>query len=348
MKILVAGGAGYIGSSLVPALIKYGYEVDVIDLLWFGNHLPSGIRIIQKDLMECTEEDLTGYDQVIFLAGLSNDPMAEYSPSQNFINNGALPSYLAYLAKKAKVKRFIYASSCSVYGFTEDRLYDETSPTISNYPYGISKLQGEWGSLQQKEDDFSVIALRQGTISGFSPRMRFDLIVNTMFKTALTEKKITVSNFSIWRPIYDIRDAVSAFLLAIQANASINGVFNVTSDNYTVGQVASLVKSEVEKRTGERITLDIKNIQDFRNYKVNIEKAKSYLGFHPLYSIEDTIADLFEQLESFEDFENDNYYNIRIFKKLQKQADFDRKQAYKIPEYSFENLQNSKETFVLR
>jgi len=317
MKILLAGGAGYIGSVLAPALIDHGYDVEVIDALWFGCHLPKEVKVIDKELFECKKEDFDGYDQVIFLAGLSNDPMAEFNPAKNFVDNGALPSYLAYKAKKAGVKRFIYASSCSVYGYTVDRLYDEESPTVSNYPYGISKLQGERGVLQMQDDSFSVIAIRQGTISGFSPRMRFDLIVNTMFKTAVVEKKIMVSNPSIWRPVYDIRDAANAFVRAVQANYSINGVFNATSDNYTVGQVADLVKYEVEKKTGDKIRLNIKNIQDFRNYKVSINKARTYLGFQPLYTIKDIIDNLFDHMESFGDFEKDEFYNIRTFKKLQ-------------------------------
>ena len=172
MKLLIAGGAGYVGSALIPKLLDRGYKVDVVDLFWFGNHLPRQVGILNKDIFQLTEEDLEPYDQVVFLAGLSNDPMAEYSPSKNFVFNAAAPSYLAYTAKKAKVKRYIYASSCSVYGYTENELYDETRPVSSTYPYGISKLQGEQAALQLVDDNFSVISLRKGTISGYSPRMR--------------------------------------------------------------------------------------------------------------------------------------------------------------------------------
>src|SRR6195256_944402 len=111
MKILIAGGAGYIGCALVPKLQERGYEIEVLDLLWFGNKLPSGTKIIEKDIFDLQEIDLKEYEQVIFLAGLSNDPMAEFSPSKNFIYNAAAPAYLAYTAKKAKIKRYIYASS---------------------------------------------------------------------------------------------------------------------------------------------------------------------------------------------------------------------------------------------
>jgi nucleoside-diphosphate-sugar epimerase len=316
MKILVAGGAGYLGSVLVPMLIEHGYEVDVIDLLWFGNHLPENVNVTQKELFHCTIDDLGSYEQIVFLAGLSNDPMAEYNPAKNFIDNGALPSYVAYLAKAAGVRRFIYASSCSVYGYTVDKLYDEESPASSAYPYGISKLQGERGVLQLLDSDFSVISLRQGTVSGFSPRMRFDLIVNTMFKTAMTQKKVIVNNPSIWRPIFHVRDAANAFLRAIQASYAISGVFNVTSDNFTVGQVGDLVMNEVQKRTGEKIKMEIYSREDYRNYKISIEKAKTYLGFTPISSITDIIDDLYDHLDSYGDYEQDEYYNIRTFKKI--------------------------------
>jgi nucleoside-diphosphate-sugar epimerase len=316
MKILVAGGAGYIGSRLVPALLKQGYEVDVIDLLWFGNNLPENIKVIKKDLFDCKEEDLKGYDQVIFLAGLSNDPMAEFSPAKNFIDNAALPAYLAFQAKKAKVKRFIYASSCSVYGQANNKYYDENDPVNSDYPYGISKLQGERGCCQLQDDDFSVIALRQGTVCGFSPRMRMDLIVNTMFKTAMTDNKIVINNASIWRPIFDIRDAVDAYSRAIVADRAISGVFNVASGNYTIQQVGEAVKKEVERLAGRRIDMEIKNIQDFRNYRVDTNKAQKILGFQPESKIEDIVDDLYRHLKEIGDFDQDKYYNIRIFKKL--------------------------------
>src|SRR5260370_15367126 len=109
MKLLIAGGAGYVGSTLIPKLLDRGYKVDVVDLFWFGNHLPRQVGVLNKDIFTVTVEDLKAYDQVIFLAGLSNDPMAEYSPSKNFIFNAAAPAYLGYIAKIAKVKRFIYA-----------------------------------------------------------------------------------------------------------------------------------------------------------------------------------------------------------------------------------------------
>ena len=142
MKIMVAGGAGYIGSMLVPYLLEHGYEVDVIDSLWFGNRLPNSVKVIQKDLFDCQKEDFVGYDQMIFLAGLSNDPMAEFNPSLNFRSNGALPSYLAYVAKLVGVKRFIYGSSCSVYGYTVNRTLRRRKPSYLQLPLRHFEVAG--------------------------------------------------------------------------------------------------------------------------------------------------------------------------------------------------------------
>ena len=316
MRLLIAGGAGYLGSRLIPGFLERGYRVDVVDLFWFGNHLPRQVGILNKDIFQLTTEDLEPYDQVIFLAGLSNDPMAEYSPSKNFVFNAAAPAYLGYIAKIAKVKRYIYASSCSVYGYTENELFDETRPVSSSYPYGISKLQGEQAVMQLVNDEFSVISLRKGTISGYSPRMRLDLIINTMFKTAMRDRVITVNNPSIWRPILGIEDACTAYIRAIEANASISGVFNIASGNHTVGEVADLIRNAIHERLDIRVNLNIKHIQDFRNYKVSIEKAANVLSFHPASSVKSIVNNLIENMDKFNDWDNPTYSNITTFQHL--------------------------------
>lgn len=316
MKILVVGGAGYVGSMLVPKLLERGYDVEVDDLLWFGNQLPAGAVVTQRDLFDIQAEDLKKYDQVLFLAGLSNDPMAEYSPARNFIENGSAPSYLAYISKIAGVRRFIYGGSCSVYGYTVNELYNEECPTVSMYPYAISKLQGERGCLQLQDEKFSVICFRKGTISGYSPRMRLDLIVNTMFKTAVAEKMINVNNPSIWRPILAMQDAVSAYIRAVEAPSEISGVFNIASGNYTVGEVADYVQDGVREYLGIKARINIKHVQDFRNYKVSFHRAMDILSFKPASDVRAIIRDLATNLEKFRDFDNSHYYNIRIFKEI--------------------------------
>jgi len=320
MRILVAGGAGYIGSAIVPKLLNRGYEVDVVDLLWFGSHLPKEVNVMTKDVFDLKPDDLSGFRQVIFLAGLSNDPMAEFSPSMNFIYNAAAPAYLAYISKQAKVRRFIYAGSCSVYGYTVDELYDEASPAISQYPYGISKLQGEKAVLQLSDETFSAICFRQGTVSGYSPRMRFDLIVNTMFKTSIQNKEIIVNNPSIWRPILSIQDACDAYVRAVESSEDISGIFNIASGNYTVGETADIVKSILESTLGLKIKMLIHHNHDLRNYKVSIEKAMNVLSFKPNHDVASIVKELSKHKDHFGDFSNPMYYNIKVFQELKRSA----------------------------
>src|SRR5579884_1599667 len=317
MRILVAGGAGYLGCVLIPKLLQRGHDVEVVDLFWFGNSLPRHIRVINKDIFDITVRDLAVYDQVVFLAGLSNDPMADFSPSKNFIFNAAAPAYLAYISKRAGVRRYVYASSCSIYGFTENKLYDETCPTLAQYPYGISKLQGEQAVMQLADREFSTIALRKGTISGYSPRMRFDLIINTMFMNAMKNGIITVNNPAIWRPILGIADAANAYVCALEAERNISGVFNIASVNHTVGEVADLVKTEIEQKLLTPVKLNVRNMQDGRNYKVSIDKAKALLGFEPQDDVPSIVTSLVDNIRTIRDWDNPVYYNIQTLMTLE-------------------------------
>ena len=203
-----------------------------------------------------------------------------------------------------------------MYGYTEDKLYDETSPAVSNYPYGISKLQGEQAVMQMIDEQFSVISFRQGTVSGHSPRMRLDLIVNTMFKHAMLKGEITVNNPAIWRPILSIHDAVMAYIRAIEADKSISGIFNIASGNFTVGEVGDLVRTVIEQRMQKKIKLTIKHIEDYRNYKVSFEKARNVLSIKPRHDIDAIVGDLIDNFENFKDLENPGYSNIEVFKSL--------------------------------
>ena len=313
MKILIAGGCGYVGTQLTKTLKERNHDVTIVDLEWFGNY--TGQNTIKKDIFDLTAEELTGFDCVVFTAGLSNDPMADYSPAKNFIHNAACPSYLAYIAKKAGVKKFIYASSCSVYGFTDNKFSTETDITITQHPYGISKLQGERGVLQIADENFKVIALRKGTVCGYSPRMRLDLVLNIMFKNAVSNNMITVNNPEIWRPILSIQDAIQAYTNAIEIDAPL-GTYNVFSDNYQIKELAEIVKNKVEKFINKTIEIKTLNVHDVRNYKVSLKKAKEFLMFKPEYKSEEIVEDLILNYNKFSDFDNDLYYNINIFKNI--------------------------------
>ena len=316
MKVLIAGGAGFIGTKLSNALNELGHEVTVVDYFWFGDKLDSGVIKFKKDLTTLQESDLEGFDAVVFLAGLSNDPMANFNPKKNFIENAAAPTYLAYTAKKAGVPRFVYASSCSVYGFTENKIMSETCPVAPQYPYGISKLQSEYSIMNMADDNFRPISMRKGTVGGWSPRMRFDLVVNTMTKFALTKGKITVHNPKLWRPLIDIRDVVDAYTLAISAPSAVSEVFNVCTENYTIGDLAQRIRSELEDH-GYEIDLDIQKKKDVRNYLSSNDKIKRILNFRPKYNPEDSVREVLENINKFKlNLNDDVYYNINTFKKL--------------------------------
>jgi nucleoside-diphosphate-sugar epimerase len=314
MKILLAGGCGYVGTMLYNHL-KEKHDITIVDLQWFGNKTDCN-NIIKKDIFDLKQEDLIGFNTVVFIAGLSNDPMADFSPSENFIQNSACPSYLAYISKKAGVKKFIYASSCSVYGFSDDRFSTEEDPTFTQHPYGISKLQGERGVLQIADDNFKVIALRKGTVCGYSPRMRLDLVLNIMFKHAMTTSTITVNNPEIWRPILSIQDIVQAYTNAIELEA-LSGTYNICSGNYQIKELAQIVKEEIEEAYSDKqIQINSLNIQDVRNYKVSWDKARKQLNFNPQHNARNIIKDLIKNHNNFSDFDNDIYYNINTFKNI--------------------------------
>ena len=171
--------------------------------------------------------------------------------------------------------------------------------------------------MQLNTSDFSVISLRKGTISGYSPRMRLDLIVNTMFKSAMKDRVITVNNPSIWRPLLGIEDAATAYIRAIEANQKISGIFNIASGNYTVGEVADLVRIAIRERLNLQVSLDIKHIQDFRNYKVSTQKAANVLSFHSTSDVKSIVYNLIDNLKKFQDLDNPNYSNIQTFKKIE-------------------------------
>jgi nucleoside-diphosphate-sugar epimerase len=254
--------------------------------------------------------------------------MAENDPASNFKYNAALPAYLAYMSKQSGVKRFIYASSCSIYGYLESQLSSEDHAPNCHFPYGISKYLGERGSLQVQGDGFSVIALRKGTIGGHSPRMRFDLIVNTMTRAALTKGAITVDSPSLWRPILDVRSAVTAYLRAVEADPGLSGAFNIADDNYTVGAVADIVAETVRKAAGVPVDIVSSNAAPeshgrtraaLRNYKVDCSRARYTLGWVPKYTIEDTVVEIVSKWKGGEygkDLYDRRFSNIETWKTL--------------------------------
>ena len=314
-KVLLAGGAGYIGTRLSNYLYEKGYDVTVLDNFWFGDFLNKNINKIKKNIWDITSKELEGYDSILFLAGLSNDPMAMFRPDLNFIENSAAPVYLAFMAKNAGVKRFICSSSCSVYGYTKNKTLNESSIVKPTYAYGISKLQCEQGLVTLEDDNFKPILFRKGTVCGWSSKMRYDLVVNTMLKNALTTKKITVNNPKLWRPLIDIRDVMQGYERAINADLDISGIYNLSGVNITIGDLGRMVHKNLIDR-GYDVELIINNDPDLRNYKVSTEKIEDELGFKSNYTISDSIDEILSNIDESYDFNKDIYYNINVFKKI--------------------------------
>ncbi len=333
-KILITGGAGYIGTVLTRELLKNGYKPDIVDTLWYGNYLDKEVEVKQLNILELTQKEVEPYDVIIFLGGVSNDPMAEYKPCVNFTENLASPSYLAYITRKAAAstktqKRFIYASTCSVYGYTSNELMsEEDAVPPPHFPYGISKLGGERSIMSLEDEYFRPIALRKGTVGGWSPRMRFDLVVNVMSKFALLNKKIVVHNPSLWRPLVDIRDVAQAYIRSIESNIDITGIYNISYDNYTIGRLANEIKDQFNQ-FNINVQIERQDKEDLRNYKVATDKAKKELDFVAKFSPRDSVKEIFKNLHQLDNnfyikessgqdclIQDKKYVNINTFKQV--------------------------------
>ena len=183
-----------------------------------------------------------------------------------------------------------------------------------HFPYGISKLYAEKAIMALENDFFKPIALRKGTVGGWSPRMRFDLVVNVMTKSALNNKQIVVNNPSLWRPLVDVRDAAEAYVRAIESNIDITGAYNISYDNYTIGRLADEIKEELEK-TGEKISIKTLHKEDLRNYKVSTDKAKKELDFVAKFAPKDSVRKILENKDDI-NINDEKYENLAIFKEI--------------------------------
>lgn len=317
--ILVAGGAGYVGCRLVPALLDKGYNVVVHDKLLFGKEGLSGctnqIKLLTGDLRDASPEMLRGADAVINLAGLSNDPTANYNPEANRAMNTDAAIRLGEMCVAVGIKRYILASSCSVY-YTEvpaDVLFTEDFAVDPKAHYSRSKFAAEQGVLGLISDRFCPIVFRKGTLYGWSPRMRYDLVVNTFTKDAFRHRMLTVhAAGKMWRPMLHVDDAVDAYILALEAPEDrVRGqILNVLIDNYRVIDIARMVRGQLERTQGVKIDLNTQNVGVSRSYKADGTKARKLLGFKPGRTIPDSIGAMWEHLESGVDPDDPRFYNI--------------------------------------
>ena len=337
MKILVTGTEGYIGSRLAPLLHARGHEVAGLDTGLYRDgtlYLDSlgmsvGVRTAFKDLRTVTPEDFAGVDAVIHLAELSNDPLGQNRPELTFQINHQGSVRIAQAARKAGVRRFVYASSCSVYGLGTGEILDETAPTNPQTAYAQCKVNVERDLLPMADKDFSVVFLRNATAYGPSPRMRFDIVLNDLCALAWTRRKIAmVSDGSPWRPIVHIEDICEAMRCAVEAPAeAINGeIFNVgrTDQNFRIREIAQIV---ADAFPGCEVTAGPPS-GDTRSYRVGFEKIATRLpGYEARWTAQrgaEELRALFERIEfSTETYEFRAFTRLKQLKYLQRTGQID-------------------------
>jgi nucleoside-diphosphate-sugar epimerase len=304
-KILVIGGAGYIGSALTEQLLRLGLQVRVLDAMHYGEQSLSAfsdnpnLTVIRDDFrcIEVLTRAMTGVGSVIHLGGVVGDPACALDTDLTIDVNVTATKFVGEIAKAHGVRRFIFASSCSVYG-AADEVMDERSHFNPQSLYARTKVASEAVLENLQSDEFAVTCLRFGTIYGVSGRMRFDLVVNLLCAKAVYDRNITVYGPDQWRPFVHVEDVSRAITMALQApiNVVAGQAFNVGSDkqNYRLGQVAELIKRQVP---AAKITSD-ETFVDKRNYRVSFAKIRSRLGFEPAWSLERGIAQLIKNVRT--------------------------------------------------
>lgn len=319
MRILVTGGAGYIGSVLVPKLLARGHQVRVVDRMFWG--LPHyanepGVELVNADVRRMPEGVLEGIDAVDHLAGFSNDPTAEYSPEANWQMNAVATETIAALCRDAGVRRLVFGSSCSLYdGAEEDGVLDEEAALAPRGAYATSKRYSEEALLRHAGDDFEPVVLRQATVFGASPRMRFDLVVNAFVKDALVRQRLILHGGGrMWRPLVSVNDLADAHVACLEAPSELvaGETFNVVGQNYQVRELAEVVANALIK-LGKPVALEDGPLPRIvRNYKCSGEKLRKRLGLELPTSAAAAVAELVELYGNVpvEQLGHPKYYNI--------------------------------------
>jgi nucleoside-diphosphate-sugar epimerase len=301
MKVLVTGHRGYIGAVMVPMLVEAGHQVVGLDSdLYRGcDFTPAGgllrVPALQRDLRDIALEDVAGFDAVVHLAALSNDPLGDLAPSHTYDINLHASVRLAELAKQAGVSRFLYSSSCSVYGAAGEAVLDEDASFNPVTPYGESKIQVELALRALADETFHPTYFRNATAYGVSPRLRMDLVLNDLVANAVETGKVVVkSDGTPWRPLVHIRDISAAFVSVLAAPAApvANQAFNIgsTAENYQVRDLAEMVAARVP---GSRVDYAPGGQPDKRSYRVNFDRVRAAVpGFVPAWTVARGIDEL--------------------------------------------------------
>lgn len=323
--VLVTGGAGYVGAVLVPKLLEKGHRVKVLDLYIYGTDVLDAckdhphLEQIKGDIRDraLLERIISGCDAVIHLACISNDPSFELDPELGRSINYDAFLGLVDVAKKSGVRRFVYASSSSVYGIKEEQHVTEDLPVQPLTDYSRYKALCEEVLLKERTPGFVTLILRPATVCGYSPRLRLDLTVNILTNHAVTHRKIIVFGGRQKRPNIHIGDVTDLYVKTLEwSDEDVDGkVFNAGYENHSVSEIAEMVRSVV----GNNVVIETQPTDDHRSYHISSERIKRELGFVPRHTIEDAVRDLANAFDAGKipnSMTDVRYYNIKTMQAL--------------------------------